>query len=622
MHWLARLSPLGWNCAVRTKLTVLIALLLAGISGFILVYFPRKVEQQASRAIIDKAQSIAEMTAFSVSPGLFFEDLEGVEDVFAATRENRDLAYIVVVDGSGKVFAAFNRARADLADYERVEEERVLPGDGSIYGAMTPILSGGREIGRLYLGLSLDGLRADVRKSRAAIALVSGIVFTIVMAIVLGISTVVARPLSQMVETVEHINQGDLAQRARVVSQDEVGQLARAFNLMVEHVERSTRELRESEATNRALLESIPDLMFRMDREGRFLDYRARQDDLFMPPDEFLGKKLELVLPEEIAGAAMNGIQRALETGEIQTFEYRIPDGEGWRYHECRVVVSGADEVLGIVRNITQSKEAEEARLRAEEELERQQALSMRSDRLRSLGEMAAGIAHELNQPLSGVRGLAEHILIALQRGWAQDEDKLRQRVERIVEQADRMVHIIEHVRRFAREAGQPELSVVQVNEVVRSAVDLLGAQFRSHGLELACELAEGLPVVRVNPFSLEEVLLNLLSNARDAVEEQRPEDGALAGGRVEVSTTLEGSGPASRVQIEVRDTGVGIPADIMTKVFDPFFTTKDPDKGTGLGLAISRSIVAELDGRLDIQSAVGQGTTVRISLPASGHST
>ena len=137
---------------------------------------------------------------------------------------------------------------------------------------------------------------------------------------------------------------------------------------------------------------------------------------------------------------------------------------------------------------------------------------------------MAAGIAHELNQPLVGVRGLAAHILNGMDRGWELGEEKIRQRIFKIVEQADRMVHIIEHVRMFAREAGKPELSPLQVNEVVRSAMDMLGAQFRSHGVDLDCELAEDLPLVVANPFSLEEVILNLLNNARDAVGGRAPE--------------------------------------------------------------------------------------------------
>ncbi len=251
----------------------------------------------------------------------------------------------------------------------------------------------------------------------------------------------------------------------------------------------------------------------------------------------------------------------------------------------------------------------------AEEELENQRMLSMRADRLRSLGEMAAGISHELNQPLVGVRGLAEHILIAMDKGWELTEEKIRDRVTRIVEQADRMVHIIQHVRMFAREAGKFDRVPVQVNDVVRSAMDMVGAQFRSHGLELSSELAEGLPLVSANPFSLEEVLLNLLNNSRDALEEKMKEDEAAPAG-VLLRTEVNGGGPEPRVKVEVIDQGGGIPQEALDKVFDPFFTIKSPEKGTGLGLGIARSIVEAFDGTLQIRSTPGQGTTGIVSLP------
>jgi C4-dicarboxylate-specific signal transduction histidine kinase len=257
---------------------------------------------------------------------------------------------------------------------------------------------------------------------------------------------------------------------------------------------------------------------------------------------------------------------------------------------------------------------AEEARKEAEQELENQRGLSMRSDRLRSLGEMAAGIAHELNQPLVGVRGLAEHTLLGMDRGWDTSPEKLRERLEKIVAQADRMVHIIEHVRRFAREAGKTEVEKVEINEVIEASLEMLGAQFRAHGLGLKAELAAGLPAVTANAYSLEEVVLNLLSNARDAVQAQKEREGDGFAPGVVVRSLLDEEG---WVCLEVEDNGTGIPAEIVQRIFDPFFTTKDPDRGTGLGLSISRSIIEEFGGRLELRSEPDQGTKMSISLPA-----
>ena len=274
--------------------------------------------------------------------------------------------------------------------------------------------------------------------------------------------------------------------------------------------------------------------------------------------------------------------------------------------------------LTGTVFSLTTSQiQATQIAERMTKELEQQRALSMHSDRLRSLGEMAAGIAHELNQPLVGVRGLAEHIVIAQDRRWNLGKQAIRDKVTTIIEQADRMAHIIEHVRIFAREAGKPELRSVNVNDVVESSVNLLSAQFASHGLRLDTTLSPDIPAVLANPFSLEEVVLNLLINARDAVEERLQSEPEVSAAGVSLRTRAAGDHGRIMVNIEVIDNGMGIPEEIHEKLFDPFFTTKAPDKGTGLGLAISKSIIEKFGGALSITSKTGTGTTVTIALPA-----
>lgn len=285
---------------------------------------------------------------------------------------------------------------------------------------------------------------------------------------------------------------------------------------------------------------------------------------------------------------------------------------------ETEYVKEDADQIEAFVANaqiILEWRKTEEARKAAEKELEKQRLRSVRMDRLLSLGEMAAGMAHELNQPLSGVRGLAEHLLIAMDRDWNISKEKSREKFKLIVEQADRMTHIIEHVRMFAREAGKPEVRAVDINDVVVSAISLLGEQFRVHGLTLKSELTDGLPPVLVNPFSLEEVILNLLSNARDAVEERMKADQA-ASSEILLRTCLDKENKKRPVKIQVIDRGIGISDELIPKIVDPFFTTKEPDKGTGLGLSICESITEQFGGKIKIESQPSEGTTVTVSLP------
>ena len=256
-------------------------------------------------------------------------------------------------------------------------------------------------------------------------------------------------------------------------------------------------------------------------------------------------------------------------------------------------------------------------RQKVETELEEQRSLQMRSDRLRSLGEMAAGIAHELNQPLVGVRGKAELTLMQLAQKKPLVREKIENNVRTIIKQVDRMVHLIDHVRLFARDAGKVETSRVDLNDIVRSALTLVEAQFKSHNLYLEKQLScTELPVL-VNPFSVEEVIFNLLKNARDAVESKKEE----AGRRnykpsISIRTGRDGSAKEKNVWIEVRDNGGGIPEHVISSIFDPFFTTKDPDKGTGLGLSICKSIVEGFCGTIDLDTQADEGTTFIIYFP------
>jgi signal transduction histidine kinase len=160
----------------------------------------------------------------------------------------------------------------------------------------------------------------------------------------------------------------------------------------------------------------------------------------------------------------------------------------------------------------------------------------------------------------------------------------------------------------------------VEVNDVVDSSIRLISTQMRSHGLRLECDLADDLPQVLANPFLLEEVILNLVANARDAVEKKRSADPASEVLPIVMRTFTDGDGTERHVVIEVVDHGIGIPESILPNVFDPFFTTKEADEGTGLGLTISKSIVEDTGGSIGARVNAGGGTTVRITLPTTDH--
>lgn len=383
--------------------------------------------------------------------------------------------------------------------------------------------------------------------------------------------------------------------------------------------------LEDSESRFRSVVQTANDAIVAVDNFGKITFWSNGAENIFgYSDDEILGKYFDVLLPSGLCNFCQESFNQSTlmdntTKGNIEAICIR-KDGKEVpvEYSLSSWKAKGNTFFTIIIRDINQRKE-EEARKKIEQEMEAQRVLSMRSDRLRSLGEMAAGIAHELNQPLQGVRGLAEHLLISIERGWKLTEDKIRDRSKLIIDQADRMVHIINHIRTFARESGKPELRPVQVNEVVKSGIEMLDTQFRSRGIALEFRLKKDLPLVLVNPFSLEEVIINLLINARDAIEERIKNATGENPPKIVFRTSLINKENKQYVQIKVTDYGTGIPKEIIDKIFDPFFTTKGPDKGTGLGLSISKSIIEQFEGFIDVQSKFGKYTTVTIFLPIIG---
>ncbi len=229
---------------LQTRLALMVSLLAGGIAAFIFLYFPGRLEHQALDAVGAKANSIGAMTAFSISPALTFHDAEAIHEGFQGALRNHDLAYLIVVDEKGQVLDAVNQTPFTIAELVK-ESGKARDGgaSGGYYRVASPIQGkDGDPLGHLYLGLSLEELEDVVADSREATALVSLAVFLAGALVVMGLGTV-ARPLTTIAQTAERIAGGDLTQRAVIEGPREVGQLARAFNTMVDNLSTSQREL-------------------------------------------------------------------------------------------------------------------------------------------------------------------------------------------------------------------------------------------------------------------------------------------------------------------------------------------------------------------------------------------
>lgn len=255
----------------------------------------------------------------------------------------------------------------------------------------------------------------------------------------------------------------------------------------------------------------------------------------------------------------------------------------------------------GVLRMLRDLDSSEKELGDAYEKLKDTQAQLIQSSKMTALGELAAGVAHELNQPLTVIKGLAENLLRTIGAQSPQYE-----KMKLIVEASKKMDLVIRHLRIFSR-SDPPSLSPVDLNKVIKDAFVIVNDLLLTHSIEVNLNLST-LPLVLGSSNRLEQVVINLVTNAKDAMP---------CGGVLEISTrTIETRG-IMFARMTFHDRGSGIPEEIIGRIFDPFFTTKEPGKGTGLGLSISYGIIKEHNGDISVESRPGKGTTFHITIPA-----
>lgn len=243
--------------------------------------------------------------------------------------------------------------------------------------------------------------------------------------------------------------------------------------------------------------------------------------------------------------------------------------------------------------------------------LEQEQQI-VQASKMATLGEMATSIAHELNQPLSVIKTASNFFMKKINHQEPIPEEILLTLSREIDSHVDRATRIINHMRQFGRKSENTSVKI-QVNDILKSAFEIFSQQLKVRGIDVLWELEEDIPCVMADANRLEQVFINLLLNARDAIDEKYNDQHLSKNmGRI----TLKTSADTKNVGIVVSDTGIGIPVDKLNKIFDPFFTTKTVGKGTGLGLSITYSIVREYQGNIRAVNNDDGGATFIITFP------
>jgi PAS domain S-box-containing protein len=637
MKSLSVLLSKKWNLKITSQLATLTIPLMGAISFFIFMYFPAEAERHEMRAIEEKARHITSMAAYSVASPLFFENAKNLDEALKTIKKGGDIAYLMVVKEGGVVAAHFNPDRALRSNYLYANDHNRVSNDGEVYKTMTPVVHYGQEIGRLYIGFPLTAQREEVARTKRSVALISLSIFIFGMVVIFSISKVVIKPLKNMVGTVEQIARGDLTKRAAVMSEDEVGHLARSFNVMVDNLQAAYRALeninksleervanrtqalrleiserqladvalRESEEKYRTLFEELIDVVIISTPDGKLLDINSAGIRLlgYTSKEEVLQIDLthDLFVDREQYQQYMGTIEAQ---GLVNAFELSLKRKDGQK-----VTVSASANGIrnekgdivayrNIMRDITNVK-------RLEHQL-------LESQRMETVGRLAGGIAHDFNNMLNIILGNAQLAKMVLGEDGA-----AAGYISSIESAVQRAAGFVRQLLAFSRRQLL-DLSVVHFNDVVTDFAKMIH-RFIGENIEMKIISARRLPTAKVDVAQMNQVLLNLVINARDSMPD---------GGELTIETYTRDldkahcrvnmdSKPGNYVVLSVTDTGTGMNEETLKKIFEPFFTTKGVGEGTGLGLAVVYGIVKQHGGFIDVYSELGKGTTVKIYIPS-----
>ncbi len=285
----------------------------------------------------------------------------------------------------------------------------------------------------------------------------------------------------------------------------------------------------------------------------------------------------------------------AMETGTRHRCEFSSAGGRTFEHTYTPFWdIDNEQKVLVYLRDVTEAKVSH--------------AAAVQSEQLAAIGELAAGVAHEINNPINGIINYAQMIM-----DRERDIRQIQNISGRIAKESNRIARIVASLLSYARRGGQ-EVTASSVDELVTESLTLIGAQMKKEAITLDVQLAEHLPRVFCIPQEIQQVFLNIISNARDALNKKHPENGLAK--RLEIHADIDETAGDRWVRVSFRDNGTGIPEDIRDKIMKPFFSTKPKGKGTGLGLSISHDIIRENGGELTIESEVGRFTEVNVRLP------
>jgi PAS domain S-box-containing protein len=590
------------------------------------------VENRQRATIIEEVQRRGEVTARSlaaISSGyLLLYNFTALEQTVARVASEEDVVYAIVLDAEGKVAAhSRNPELVGLSLRGAVDElaartdtplmqETVLSDRGeAVYDFAVPIQVERQKWGIVRVGLSKRRMEAQIRETRWELGALTALTLVLGGLAAALVARRIARPVRQLAEGAAAISRGELNQQIEPSTSDEIGHLAIAFNHMAVQLFQQRTDLEAAHAELRHRFEELADLksytdsilgsivtgIVTLDLDGRVVTLNPAAELLTgLFAAEVTGRYCTEVFAHtpEVVEILMETLSSRTGMASL-SLALRRRNGTAIPVELSTAPLRGVEGkdlgVVGVFRDLSQVRELEE-QLR-------------RSDRLAALGTLAAGLAHEIRNPLTSLRTFTRLVPRRF------EDERFRQTFQRVVpRELERINRIVEQLLQLARPT-RLHFKPLRLSSLLERVLELYANQIEAKQITVVREYARDLPPIQADPEHLYQALLNLVVNALEAMG---------AGGRLTLRIGWrEGMDPflPSRrravhrgVRVEIQDTGSGIPPSVADRVFDPFFTTKEG--GTGLGLALAHKVIEDHGGTLSFESTPGVGTTLRISLP------
>lgn len=570
---------IGGGLVRKFVIWIVFIIMLLGVMTTIFVQV--SLTKTLTEELHERGQVISRNLAASIVESILIEDTIYVHRLVENTKKiEKDVKYIYITDARGKVLAhtfegGFPVELLTAQVYLENSSHLLDTGDGIVIDFTAPILDG--RAGFVHIGMDETSMHEKINQTSSAIITITLLVGTlgVLMAYIAG--NYLTRPIRSLVKGTEEIGRGNLGYQIKTDSTDEINILSNAFNKMSYNLNTGINELRESEERYRRLVDSISDAVILIDSQKKILSWNSGAQKIF-------GYCLE-----EVAGSKINILFYSMNEAD----NLEIPGGENVFKRK------DGSNFPGLISNkpLQDSRNAGNVLvikdIKEQKEMANLEKLLMRSEKLFTLGKLAAGVAHEINNPLTAI---SLHTQIMLRKTW---DEKTDSRLKIINKETNRAAGIVKRLLEFAHQS-EPKIGSVDINSEIDIVLNVLEPQLNS--TKITTDLMP-LPLIMADGEQIQQVIMNMLTNSIQSI---------TTDGEIIIKTAAKND----HIEISIIDNGCGIPQDNIGRVFDPFFTTKKSGEGTGLGLSICYGIIKKHNGLIDVKSRVGTGTTFTIRLP------